>query len=320
MNPRLREKIVVLAGGVGAAKLLKGLVKVTDPENIVAIVNVADDTTLHGLRICPDLDTVTYTLAGEINTETGWGLKNEGWKAMEMLKRYGGIDWFKLGDRDLGTHLFRTHRLLQGAPLSTVTAEITASWKVGVTILPVSDDPINTFVSTPDLGEMEFQDYFVRHQHNIQVTGVRFEGIDTALPGPDVLDALQYASGIIIAPSNPIVSIGPILAIPGITETLKARKDNVVAVSGIINGKALKGPAARLLHELGHEVSPVGVAQIYSEIVGNFVIDNVDAHHIPSIEKLGIACMATDTVMQDPIKSANLCSVILPLCLSKAST
>jgi LPPG:FO 2-phospho-L-lactate transferase len=320
VSPQLREKIVVLAGGVGAAKLLKGLVKVIDPTNIVAIVNVADDTTLHGLRICPDLDTVTYTLAGEINPETGWGLKDEGWKAMEMLNRYDDIDWFRLGDRDLGTHLFRTHRLLQGAPLSIVTAEIAASWKIGVTILPVSDDPINTFVNTLDLGEIGFQDYFVRHQHNIQVTGVRFEGIDTALPGPDVLDALQYASGIIIAPSNPIVSIGPILAIPGITEALKARKDNVVAVSGIINGKALKGPAARLLHELGHEISPVGVARIYSEIVGNFVLDTVDAHHIPSIEKLGIACVATDTVMLDPTESANLCSTLLSLCLSKTST
>ncbi len=313
MNLPQSERIVVLSGGVGAAKLLEGLMKVVNPADITAIVNVADDTNLHGLHICPDLDTVTYTLAGEIDSQKGWGLKNESWKAMEMLKRYGGIDWFQLGDRDLGTHMYRTHRMLQGASLTTITEEITSRLNVEVTIMPASDDPITTIVTTPDLGEMEFQDYFVRHQHNLKVAEVRFEGVDRALPGPKIIDTILSASAVIVAPSNPIVSIGPILAIPGITEALKTKRESAVAISGIIDGKALKGPADRLLLDLGHEASPVGVARIYSEIVSNFVIDNADDQHAKHIEELGMRCLTTDTVMSDPKKSAKLCSALLSL-------
>ena len=203
--------------------------------------------------------------------------------------------------------------MLQGASLTTITEEITSSLNVEVTIMPASDNPITTIVTTSDLGEMEFQDYFVRHQHNLEVTEVRFEGVDRALPGPKIIDTILSASAVIVAPSNPIVSIGPILAIPGITEALKIKKESAVAISGIIDGKALKGPADRLLLDLGHEASPVGVARIYSEIVSNFVIDNADGEHAKRIEELGMRCLTTDTVMSDPKKSAKLCSALLSL-------
>ncbi len=311
-------KIAVLSGGVGAAKLLEGLAKVATPADISAIVNVADDTDLHGLRICPDLDTVTYTLGGEIDTQKGWGLKNESWKAMEMVSLYGGVDWFQLGDRDLGTHMYRTHRLEQGASLTTITAEIASSLNIEVNIMPASDDPISTIVDTPNLGEIGFQDYFVHHQHNLQVSGVRFDGVEDALPGPKVIDTILNASLIIVAPSNPIVSIGPILAIPEITEALKAKKENVVAISGIIDGKALKGPADRLLLDLGYEVSSVGVARIYSDLVSKFVIDDTDALLAAQIEDLGMRCLTTDTVMSNPQKSAKLCSALLSFCFPEA--
>ena len=311
MKSSTTAKIVVLSGGVGAAKLLNGLQKVVDPTDITAIVNVADDTQLHGLHISPDLDTITYTLAGEIDPKKGWGLKNESWNAIEMISRYGGVDWFQLGDRDLGTHMYRTHRILQGHSLTAVTQEIARSLKVGVTILPVSDSPISTFVSTTTLGEIAFQEYFVRHQHNLEIKDVSFKGIEEARPGPNVIDEITSASVIIIAPSNPIVSIGPILAVPGISEALQTKKASTVAVSGIINGKALKGPADRMLLELGHEVSPTGVARIYQDVASKFVLDNADDKYKTDIEKLGFRCLATDTVIPSQEKSEALCSTIL---------
>ncbi len=311
MKSSTTAKIVVLSGGVGAAKLLNGLQKVVDPTDITAIVNVADDTQLHGLHISPDLDTITYTLAGEIDPKKGWGLKNESWNAIEMVSRYGGVDWFQLGDRDLGTHMYRTHRILQGHSLTAVTQEIARSLKVGVTILPVSDNPISTFVSTTTLGEIAFQEYFVRHQHNLEIKDVSFKGIEEARPGPNVIDEITSASVIIIAPSNPIVSIGPILAVPGISEALQTKKASTVAVSGIINGKALKGPADRMLLELGHEVSPTGVARIYQDVASKFVLDNADDKYKTDIEKLGFTCLATDTVIPSQEKSEALCSTIL---------
>ncbi len=311
MKSSASAKIVVLSGGVGAAKLLNGLQKVVDPKDITAIVNVADDTQLHGLHISPDLDTIAYTLAGEIDPKKGWGLKNESWNAIEMISRYGGVDWFQLGDRDLGTHMYRTHRILQGNSLTAVTQEIATSLKVGIRILPVSDNPISTFVSTATLGEIEFQEYFVRHQHNVEIEDVSFKGIKEAEPGPNVIDEIMSASAIIIAPSNPIVSIGPILGVPGISEALQIQKASTVAVSGIINGKALKGPADRMLLELGHEVSPTGVARIYQNVASKFVLDNADAQYTTDIEKLGFTCLATDTVIPSQKKSARLCSTIL---------
>ena len=307
------NKITVLCGGVGAAKLLTGLVTVTDSSEVTAVVNIADDTTFHGLHISPDLDTVTYTLAGEINPATGWGLKDEGWKAMEMVRRYGGIDWFQLGDRDLGTHLYRTQRLSEGASLQEVTEEITRAWNLSVTILPASNDPIKTVVTT-DLGEeIGFQDYFVRLSHDVTVSDIRFEGIHNAKPSSGILEKIQEADAVIIAPSNPIVSIAPILEIPGIREALQDQRGRVTAISGIVGGRALKGPADRLLQELGYEPSVVGVARLYRDISSTLVIDEVDIDDKQRVEQEGIECVVTNTIMSNPKAAAALCQTVLNL-------
>ena len=304
-------KVAVLCGGVGAAKLLKGLIHIIDPKSITAIVNTGDDLVLHGLHISPDLDTVTYTLADEINPDTGWGLRNEGWRAMEMVSMYGGIDWFRLGDRDLGTHLYRTQRLSEGAPLSEVTKDIAKAWGVDVNIVPMSDDPVRTIVTTVDGDEIAFQDYFVRLSHDITVTDISFNGCQIAKPNKDVIDKINNADVILIAPSNPLVSIAPILSIDAISNALQMRRDNVVAISGIVNGKAIKGPAERLLRELGHEPSAVGVARIYKEIAGTFVIDELDLSESKRVRQLGMDCMVLDTMMTSVEKATNLCKSVL---------
>ena len=255
--------------------MLAGLVQVVPPSEITAIVNVGDDVTLHGLAISPDLDTVTYTLAGAIDPERGWGLEAETWSAMEMLGRLGGERWFNLGDKDLGTHLYRTGRLAEGPTSPTVTAEITRAWGLELRLLPATNDPLRTFVTLPDEGNVEvgFQEYFVRRQHDVAVSAVRFDGAESAQPAPGVLEAIAAADTIVVAPSNPIVSIGPVLAVPGILEAVKRRRDRTVAVSPIIAGAALKGPADRLLTELGHESSVIGVARLYEPFVSTLVID-----------------------------------------------
>ena len=313
MSERLTKRTVVLCGGVGAAKLLSGLVKVMDPSGITAIVNTADDTTLHGLHISPDLDTITYTLAGEINPETGWGLRDEGWKAMEMVKKYDGVDWFRLGDRDLGTHLYRTQRLSEGASLQEVTKEISLAWNIPVSIIPVSNDPIRTFITTQEGVEIGFQDYFVRLSHNVAVTDVRFGGIESAEPSEGILEQIHLASSVIIAPSNPIVSIGPLLAVPGVREALQNRRSDVTAISGIVGGKALKGPADRLLQELGHESSVAGVARLYSDISSRLVIDEVDKGERERVEQEGVECVIANTIMENSDLAASLCRTVLGL-------
>ncbi len=301
----------VLAGGVGAARLLRGLVRAVPAQEITAIVNTADDVVLHGLHVSPDLDTVTYHLAGIDNAETGWGLAGETWQALTMVRHYGGLDWFNLGDRDLGTHLFRTQRLLEGATLSEVTAEIAAAWGIELRLLPVTDDRIETRVTTVDEGEIGFQEYFVRRRHQVAVTEVRFAGAEACAPAPGVLDAIGSADTLIVAPSNPVVSIGPLLAVPGVREALAARRDRAVAISPIIAGKALKGPADRLMVELGHDASVLGVAALYRDLVGTLVVDRADAEHAPAIEELGMRCLVTDTVMHDPEVAARLCRTVL---------
>ncbi len=271
--------MAALCGGVGAARFLRGLVDVVDGERVVAVVNTGDDVIIHGLHVSPDLDTVTYTLAGAISRDRGWGLEGETWAAMEALRRYpSSLSWFSLGDRDLATHLFRTQRLREGAALSTVTAEIAAAWGVSVVVLPVTDDRVETLMDAEDEGEIGFQDYFVRRVHAVAVRGVRFRGAETARPAPGVVDALHAAELVVICPSNPIVSIGPVLAVPGVREAVAARREHVVAVSPIVAGAALKGPADRLLRELGHEASVVGVARIYaghhwpSDVLGGYML------------------------------------------------
>jgi len=304
------KKIVVLSGGVGAAKLLRGLVTVVLPESVTAIVNTGDDLTLHGLHISPDLDTIIYTLGNEINPDTGWGLRDEGWRAMDMVTMYGGIDWFRLGDRDLGTHLFRTQKLFEGATLSEVTREIAAKWRVGVNIIPMSDDPVRTIVTTVDGEELNFQDYFVRLSHNVEIASIKFRGHEISQPAPEVISEILKADIILIAPSNPLVSIAPILSVPGIRDALRKRRENVIAISGIVNGKALKGPADRLLNELGYEASATAVAEIYKDIIGTFVIDDLDKSESKRIQELGLRCIITDTVMTDNAKAAGLCGTI----------
>ncbi len=297
--------ICVLAGGVGAARYLRGLLAVEAAPDVTAVVNVGDDLELHGLHISPDLDTVTYTLAGAINPETGWGLRDETWQAMTVLEQYGGHSWFRLGDRDLGTHLYRTQRRAEGASLSTITAEIATAWGLGLHVLPATDDTLRTMV-TVDGREIGFQDYFVGRQHSVPVTAVRFDGADTARPAPGVLEAIAAADAIVIAPSNPIVSIGPVLAVPGIREAVAARREHVVAVSPIIAGAALKGPADRMMRELGHDASVQGVARLYADVAAVLVVDEADGSMASAVEREGVRCIVTSTVMSSPDVAAAL--------------
>lgn len=305
--------ITVLAGGVGAARFLAGLVRVVPPTEVTAVVNVADDVELHGLHVSPDLDTVTYTLAGAVDPARGWGLADETWHAMEALARYGDETWFSLGDRDLATHLHRTRRLREGAPLSTVTAEITRAWGLRLRILPVSDDPVRTRVTLPEEGGLEvgFQEYFVRRRHAVPVSSVRFDGAEHARPAPGVLEALEGADRIVVAPSNPILSIGPILALPAVAQALARRRDRVVAVSPIVAGAALKGPADRLLAELGHEPSVVGVARLYAPVAGTLVIDDADRDRAGEVEAAGIRAVVAPTVMTGPDEASALARTVI---------
>lgn len=329
--------ITVIAGGVGAARLLAGLVQVHPAAEITVVANVGDDLELGGLHISPDLDTITYTLAGEINPDTGWGLRGESWQAMDSVRRYGGISWFGLGDRDLGTHLYRTQRMAEGATLTEVTAEIVAAWGLGVRLLPVTDDRLRTMVTlagnaTADAGDSEqgdrrdhdvrdqrdeeglevtFQEYFVQRQHSVPVRSVRFDGATDAAPGPDVMRSLAEAAQLVIAPSNPIVSIDPVLAVPGVMDALVARREDTVAISPIVAGAALKGPADRLLTELGHEATVVGIARLYASLAATLVIDEADAALSASVEAEGIRAVIAPTVMSTPDRAAALARVVL---------
>ncbi len=303
--------IAALCGGVGAARLLRGMVEVVPPSNITAIVNTGDDTVLHGLHISPDLDTVMYTLADAINPDTGWGLAGETWRVMESLGRLGGVTWFNLGDQDLATHCYRTQRLSEGAVLGEVTAELTRSFGVGIRLVPVTDDPLRTRVQLVDGPEVGFQEYFVQLRHEVPVAGVRFEGADRSRPGPGVLDALEHASTIVVCPSNPIVSIGPLLAVPGLQDVLVRRRDRTVGVSPIVAGAALKGPADRLLEELGHQSSVVGVARLYAPWLGTLVIDEADADLSGAVEAEGVRCVVAPTIMADTARAAALATTVL---------
>jgi LPPG:FO 2-phospho-L-lactate transferase len=303
--------ITALAGGVGAARLLRGLVRVVPDSEVTAVVNTGDDTLLHGLLICPDLDTVTYTLAGLNDEERGWGRKGESWVVMDALEQLGGESWFRLGDLDLATHLYRTQRRAEGAALSAITGEITTALRVGARLLPMTDDEVRTKITLVDGPEIAFQDYFVRRQHSVAVASVRFEGADRCRPGPGVLDALEQASAIVICPSNPVVSIGPILAVPGVTDLLHRRRSRVVAVSPIVAGAALRGPADRLMAELGTEPTVVGVARTYAPVAGTLVIDEADAASEADVEALGIRCVVAPTVMSDADDAAALSTVVL---------
>ena len=310
--------LAVLAGGVGAARLLTGVVRVVDPSEIVAVVNTGDDMTLHGLQISPDIDTVVYTLAGLHNPATGWGIATESWTAMAELERIGGATWFRLGDRDLATHLYRTQRLAEGAALHEVTAEIARARGVGVHVVPMSDDAVRTrLVLAEDADgvlagtEVTFQHYFVRLRHAVAVSSVRFDGAAAASPAPGVLDAIGGAEVVVVSPSNPVVSIGPILAVPGVRKALAARRDQVGAASPIVAGAALEGPADRVLAELGHQSSAVGVARLLAEWIGTLVIDEQDAHLKGAVEAEGVRAVVAPTIMSSPEVAASLATVVL---------
>ncbi len=302
--------LVALAGGVGAARFLRGLVRVVDPEAVTVVVNTADDDRFHGLAVSPDLDTVTYTLAGAEHPEQGWGLAGETFTVMDALDRYGAPTWFRLGDRDLATHLYRTRRLDEGATLTEVTAEIVGSWGVRTRLLPMSDDRVATRITVRrDPGTTEtlaMQEWFVRERTQPPVIAVDFAGADDASPGPDVLGAIEAAETILICPSNPVISIGPILAVPGIREALVGRRDRVVGVSPIIAGAPVKGPADRLMDPLGIEVSCVGVAHAYAEFCGTLVIDSGDASRLAEVEAAGVRAVVADTLMRNARVAAAL--------------
>jgi LPPG:FO 2-phospho-L-lactate transferase len=304
--------IVELAGGVGGAKLAEGLQAIV-AERLTVVVNTADDTERHGLLVCPDHDTVLYTLAGIENEELGWGLRGDSWTTMGAMERYGEAGWFRLGDLDLATHIVRTDRLRGGARLTDVLTGLQRSLGIAATILPMADEPVRTEVRT-DHGWLDFQDYFVRLRQAPEVREVRFAGIEAARPTAEVAAAVGAADIIVIAPSNPIVSVGPILAVPGMPELLAAARDRgtrFVAVSGIIGGKALKGPADRMLASLGHEASALGVARGYAGLIDAFVLDTVDAALAPAVEALGIRAVVTDTIMADDASRARFAGEVL---------
>jgi LPPG:FO 2-phospho-L-lactate transferase len=323
--------ITVLAGGVGAARLLAGAVRAVPPENVTAIVNVADDLELHGLSVSPDIDTVIYTVAGAIDPDRGWGLRDETWQAMDALDRYGVDTWFRLGDRDLATHLYRTQRRRAGVPLSQVTIDMAKAWGLRMRVLPVTDDRLRTMITlaeTPTVDHdlaaevdpmvprpgplvVSFQEYFVQRQHSVPVAAVRFDGDAYCQPAPGVVEAITSATKVVIAPSNPIVSIEPILSVPGVHDAVSSRRPDVVAISPLVGGRALKGPADRMLQELGHEPSVVGIARLYSRIATTLVIDEADKALADAVEETGLRCVVTDTVMHDPEVAAALCATIL---------
>lgn len=272
-------------------------------------MNVGDDLTLHGLAICPDLDTIMYTLAEANNEELGWGLAGETWRVMQRLGELGGENWFALGDLDLATHLYRTQRLSLGATKTEVTRELATTFGLNVTLLPVSDDPIATEFDTA-LGPLSFQEYFVRHHHDVAVTSIHFRGAAAATLSPQARDALERSERIIIAPSNPLISIDPILHVPGVLDILQRRRDDVVAVSPLVGGAALKGPADRLMRELGHEVNSVGVARFYQGIIGTMIIDVVDADQADAVAATGCDVRVTTTVMVDEDHASALAEVV----------
>jgi LPPG:FO 2-phospho-L-lactate transferase len=316
--------IAVLAGGVGAARFARGLIRAVPPHNVTIVVNTGDDTQLHGLSISPDIDTVIYTLSNSIDPDKGWGLAGETWRAMSALARFAevrpehsmaGTTWFNLGDADLATHMYRTARLSEGASLQQVTDEIRRSFQVEARIIPMTNDHVSTRVvlaphsPTQPNETISFQEYFVRHRHELPVSQIDFDGIDNA--SCIALQELNSAETIIVAPSNPVVSIGPIVSLPDVRETLTRRRDRVVAISPIVAGAALKGPADRMLTELGHDASVVGVARMYAPWCSTLVIDSADAHLSEDVERAGMRCVVTNTIMSTPDIAADLARVTL---------
>lgn len=303
--------IIALSGGVGGAKLVLGLSHLLAAGSLTVVTNTGDDFDHFGLRICPDTDTVLYTLSGLADKERGWGRGGETWAFMQAMSALGGEDWFNLGDADLALHVLRTTRLAAGDTLSRFTADVAERMGIGVRIMPMSDDPVATIVNTTD-GQLPFQQYFVRDRCASIVTGFSFRGLEAARPNPGLLDALARApSAILIAPSNPYVSIDPILGLPGLRDAIKASGAPVVAVSPIVGGAAIRGPAAKMMAELGADVSAFGIARHYAEIVDGLIVDEADAALVPAIEDMGIRAMAAPAVMTDLASRIDLARVAM---------
>ncbi|HTW07134.1 MAG TPA: 2-phospho-L-lactate transferase [Acidimicrobiales bacterium] len=327
---RATPTVTALAGGVGAARMLRGLAAVVGQQAITAVINTGDDAVLHGLYVSPDIDTVTYTLGGVANPATGWGLATETWRVMAGLREFetagvtprAGLTWFSLGDTDLATHLYRTGRLAAGAGLSQVTAEVAARFGVKARLLPMSDERVETRVTVdmgeratpfagPGVVEIGFQEYFVGLGHGAPVRQVRFAGAEAANPAPGVLAAIGEAEMLVICPSNPIVSIGPLMSVPGIADAVARRRDSTVAVSPIVAGKALKGPADRMLVELGHEASVVGVAEMWAPLAATLVVDDADAGSAARVEAQGVRCVVAPAIMTGATEAATLARAVL---------
>ena len=312
MSPANKRKIAALGGGVGASKLLLGLYDVLGPDALTIIVNTGDDIVLHGLKISPDLDIVTYTLAGIVDPAKGWGIRNETFHALNRLAAYGRANWFNLGDCDLATHIHRTALLEEGKTLSDAAESIRGTLGVKARILPMSDDPVPTVIESSE-GRMHFQEYLVKRRAEPIVNGIRFAGAESARPAPGVLEAISEASRIVICPSNPLISIGPILAVPGVRERLCSRKADVFAVCPIVGGKSLKGPSDKMLAQLGHEVTALGVAKLYAGFTGTFVIDLVDRAQATAISALGMKVEILPTVMKTLAQKRKLARSLLDL-------
>lgn len=305
--------ITVLAGGVGAARFLRGLVRVIDPHDITVIVNVGDDLDWHGLRVCPDLDTITYTLGGVIHAENQWGRDDELFTVRDELARFDLPAWFTLGDRDLALHLYRTGQLASGATLTDVTADVTRRFGVDVRLLPATNDRVTTRITTRDGDDLHFQEYWVRERARPDVARIRLDGAVHATPAPGVLDALMTADAILFAPSNPVVSIGTILTVPTIRDAVMQSPAPVVGVSPIIGGAVVRGMADKLLPAVGAAVSADGVAALYHDLIDGWVVDTADAHLVDTITASGVTTIATDTVMDTPERAAALATRCLEL-------
>jgi LPPG:FO 2-phospho-L-lactate transferase len=309
------RRVTVLAGGVGGARFLQGLMDVVDPAAVTIVGNVGDDLEPYGLHVSPDLDTVLYTLTGRIDAEKGWGVRGDTPRALEQARSLGADAWFWLGDLDLGLHMARTELLRLGQPLSAATARIAEAMGLRATLLPATDDRLRTMITIPE-GEVDFQTYYVRRGHSDRVLGIRFDGAEAARPAPGVLEAIAAADVVVIAPSNPFISIDPILAVPGIRAAVAARREHVVAVSPIVAGRALRGPAAAMLTTLGHETSAVGVASLYRSLASTLVIDREDADAAGRVEELGLRPLVTGTIMADAATRRALASEALAAALA----
>lgn len=304
------RKITALAGGVGASKLLLGLYQEMDRRDLTVIVNTGDDIVLHGLKISPDLDIVTYTLAGLIDSKKGWGFRGETFHLLNRLAVFGREKWFNLGDRDLATHIHRTAMLAEGKSLSDAADSIRLALGVEARIIPMANEPVPTLIDSSE-GQLHFQEYLVKRGAEPIVRGVRFAGVGSARPSPGVLEAIREADRIVVCPSNPLISIGPILAVRGIRDALSVRRSDVVAVCPIVGGRSLKGPSDKMLEQLGHDPSAAGVARLYADFTGIFVLDPVDAHHAETVRSLGMEPLIVPAVMRTLAQKRRLARALL---------